>query len=86
MSEDSKKEHDEMLALMRENSVLIKENNVLLKRIYRHSMWSLGLKVVWFMVIIGLPIAVYFYLLDPYFQILGIDTADVQNILHLLGN
>jgi hypothetical protein len=71
MPDDKKNEHDEMLRLIRENAVLVRENNELLKKIYRHSMVGLVLKFVWFAIIIGLPFAVYFYLLEPYFEVFG---------------
>ncbi len=64
MPEEHKDTHTEMLELLR-------ENNLLLKKIYRHTMIGFAFKVLWFAIIIGLPFAVYFYLLEPYFASFG---------------
>ncbi|HEX4799488.1 MAG TPA: hypothetical protein VFV22_03110 [Candidatus Paceibacterota bacterium] len=71
MSEKEKSDHDEMLKLIRENAVLVRENNELLKKIYRQTIWGMIFKGVWIAIIIGLPFAIYFYILEPYFEVLG---------------
>lgn len=66
------------------NTELLKENNKLLKRLQRNARWGLIIRLVWFAVLIGLPFALYFYVLEPYFTALGssYDTfeAGVQEI------
>ena len=57
-------EHTEMMRLLR-------ENNSLLKKLYRHNIIGFGLKVLWLALLIGLPFAVYFYVLEPYFSAFG---------------
>ncbi len=64
MSDTPTNEHDEMLRLIR-------ENNVLLKKIHRNETIGLWLRVVWYGVLVGLPFAVYFYFLEPYFDAFG---------------
>ena len=64
-------DHAEMLRLIRESNSIAKENNVLLRRLYRHSIWGITLKVIWFAIIIGLPFAIYYYLLGPYLEVFG---------------
>ncbi len=65
MPEDDKKnEHEEMLRLLR-------ENNEILKKLYRHSVIGLVLRIVWYVILIGMPFAVYFYILEPYFAAFG---------------
>ncbi len=71
MTSEQENEHKEMLELIRENAELTKQNNILLKKIYRNDMIGLGIRVVWYTVLIGLPFAVYFYLLEPYFNAFG---------------
>ncbi len=83
MSEQHNNDHEEMLRLMRENSVLIQENNKLLHKLYRHSILGFTVKVIWFAVIIGLPFAVYFYFLGPYIDAFG---ANYEQIMEGLGN
>ena len=65
--------HEELLRLMRENRELLKENQTLLKKMYRNDMIGVGLRVVWYAVLIGLPFALYFYVFEPYFTALGSD-------------
>jgi hypothetical protein len=71
MDDKKRDDHDEMLSLIRENSILIKENNFLLKKLYRYSILGFVAKCIWFVIIIGFPFALYFYILEPYFEMLG---------------
>ncbi len=57
--------------LMLENQRLLKENHDLLEKINRRSIWSFWLKVIWFMILIGLPFVLYYYVIEPYFTSLG---------------
>jgi len=63
--------HTEMKELMEQNAELLKENNDLLKRIHRNAVFSFWIKIIWFAVLIGLPFALYFYVLEPYFAAFG---------------
>jgi len=67
----SPEEHVEMLRLLRENRELAKQNNEILRKLYRHNIIGFWLRIVWYAVLIGLPFAVYFYLLEPYFEAFG---------------
>lgn len=66
------------------NSDLLEENNTLLKKLYRNALWSFWIRVVWYVILIGLPFALYFYVLEPYFTALGSSyetfSAGVQEI------
>ncbi len=64
-------EHEEMLQLLKENAELAKQNNELLKKLYRHTTFAFWIRIVWYAVLIGLPFAVYFYFLEPYFEAFG---------------
>ena len=64
-------EHNEILRLLRENTVLVKENNEFLRKMYRNDMIGIWLRVVWYAVLIGMPFALYFYILEPYFNAFG---------------
>ena len=65
-------EHKEMERLMRQNSELIKENNALLKKIHRGNLIQLWTRILWYLIIIGAPFALYFLVRD-YFDALGAD-------------
>ncbi len=63
--------HDRILDVMEKNAELLQENNKLLKKLYRQNIIALAIRVFWYVIIIGLPFAVYFYVLEPYFQAFG---------------
>lgn len=71
MSKTGNDTEEEILNLLKENTELVKENNVLLRKMYRNEMISLTLRVLWFALLIGLPFALYFYILEPYFNAFG---------------
>jgi hypothetical protein len=64
-------EHTEMLRLLRENNDLAQQNNKLLRTLYRHSVIGFITRVIWFIILIGLPFALYFTILEPYFEAFG---------------
>lgn len=66
---------DEIKDFLKENRELLDENNKILKKIHRNAMWALWLRVLWYAVLIGLPFAFYFYIVEPYFDAFGSDYA-----------
>ncbi len=63
--------HEELLRLTRENHDLIKQNHEFLRKMYRNDMIGLVLRLIWYAVLIGLPFALYFYVMQPYFEAFG---------------
>jgi hypothetical protein len=63
--------HADLQKLMEKNAELLEENNNLLKKIHRNGVWAFWVRVAWYVVIVGLPFALYFYVLEPYFTALG---------------
>ncbi len=63
--------HSEILGILKENARLVKENNEMLHKMYRYDVITFWLRIVWYGVLIGLPFAVYFYFLEPYFEAFG---------------
>jgi len=53
------------------NSKLLEENNQILKKIHRNAVWGFWLRVAWYLILIGLPFVVYFYIIEPYFEFFG---------------
>lgn len=66
-----KNEHQIIHDLMQDNKQLLIQNNDLLKKLNRRSIWTFWLKIVWFMFLIGLPFVFYYYVVEPYFDTLG---------------
>ncbi|MEK7639057.1 MAG: hypothetical protein AAB388_02770 [Patescibacteria group bacterium] len=71
-------EHHQIRDLVLENQKLLAENNKLLKKLSRNAQISLWLKVLWFVIIIGLPFVLYYYIIEPYFTTLGSSFATFQ--------
>lgn len=76
--------HDELKTLLRENQRLLLENNVMLHKLRRGAMWATAFRVVWFAIIVGLPIALYYFLLEPNLTTLerawGVIQSSVQDV------
>ncbi len=62
---------EDMKEMLEENNKLLEENNRYLKRLYRNAKWSFWVRIVWYLLLLGLPFALYFYILEPYFTLLG---------------
>jgi len=71
MSPEKVDTHEELLRLTRENNELLKQNHEYLRKMYRNDMIGMTLRIVWYSLLIGLPFAMYFYVLQPYFEAFG---------------
>jgi len=63
--------HTELKAAIEKNRILIEENNMLLRKMIRWATIEFWFRIVWYIILIGLPFALYFYVLEPYFTALG---------------
>ncbi len=57
--------------LILENQRLLTENNQLLKKIRRSAVISFWVRLVWTMILIGIPFVLYYFVIEPYFESLG---------------
>lgn len=64
-------QYTEFKAALEKNTKLLEENNKLLKKIHRNGLWGFWIRIVWYALLIGMPFALYFYVLEPYFTALG---------------
>lgn len=62
---------EELRDLLKETLALSRENHRLLRKLYWYSWYGFIFRVLWFGLLIGLPFALYFYILEPYFQMFG---------------
>ena len=61
----------EIKEILKRQSVLLQENNVLLKKMHKHAVIGFWFRIIWYILLVGLPFALYFYVLEPYFTALG---------------
>ncbi len=54
--------------MLQEILELSRENNRMLRAVRRASFWGGVFKVIWWAALIGVPIALYYYILAPYVQ------------------
>jgi len=64
--------HIEMNRLLQENNRLLAENNVMLHKQERRAKWALVGKILWFAILIGLPLIMYWYLRDSIEALLSV--------------
>ena len=57
--------------MLKQNAELLKENNKILRKIHRNGILEFWIRIIWYIILIGLPFAIYFYVLEPYFNALG---------------
>lgn len=82
-------EYGDLKSAIAKNAKLLEENNKLLRKLYRNELWVFWLRLAWYVLILGMPFALYFYVLQPYFEALGAnyDTfkAGIEEIPGLKG-
>jgi hypothetical protein len=66
-----KTEHQLLQELVLENQKLLSENNQLLKKIHRTSVFNFWFRIVSTLILIGAPFVLYYYVLEPYFESMG---------------
>lgn len=57
--------------VLEENRRLLEENNQLLRKLHRNTRLSFWVQIAWYVILIGLPFALYYFVLEPYFTALG---------------
>lgn len=55
-------------ALLQENLELSRENNRLLRKMRRASIWGGFFRIIWWLIILGAPILLYYYFFQPYVE------------------
>ena len=61
-------QNEELRVLLRRNLELTRENNKLLKKLHRSMLVGSIVRLLWWAVIIGVPVAIYYYIVQPYFN------------------
>jgi hypothetical protein len=79
-------EHAEMKRLLERNYELLKENNRLLKKLHRNAVWGMWIRVIGYALILGAPVALYFYVLEPYLMSMGSSVDSLRSMLEQIPN
>ncbi len=72
-------EYAELRKLIEKTLSVAEQNHKMLKRIHRMGMIELILRIVWYGILIGLPFALYYYVLGPYFEAFGSSYEEFSN-------
>ena len=72
---------EETKMLLRKNLEISKENNKLLKKVRRDALWGNIFKIIWFLVIIGVPVALWYYVIEPSLASVQMGIGGAQNAL-----
>jgi predicted anti-sigma-YlaC factor YlaD len=88
---EDKNDQAQMLELLTKNNQLLADNNEMLHKQERRAKWALVGKVIWFLIIVGMPLLVLYYLQDTLNNLLGVSTTiqnggiDIQMLLEQYG-
>jgi len=74
----NKDERHLMQDLILENQRLLSENNQLLKKIHRTSVFNFWFRIISTLVFIGAPLVLYYFVLEPYFNSMGSSFSTFQ--------
>jgi len=74
----NKDEHQALQELMLENQRLLSENNQLLKKIHRTSVFNFWFRILTTLILIGAPFVLYYYVVEPYFESMGSSFSTFQ--------
>jgi hypothetical protein len=81
MNPNTEAEKETILSLTRQNQELLKSNNELLNTINRREIRQFWFKVVWYMILLGVPLFAYYYLYNAFLGNFG--GGDAGNNLNL---
>jgi hypothetical protein len=71
---ESTNRDDEIVGLLKQNQALLQQNNELLEKQERREKRKLIFKVVWYALLLGVPMIAYYYL---YSMLVGGDTSTI---------
>lgn len=91
MSQPTTLDHEELIIkLLQENQTLLQDNNDLLLRQERRTKRIFAFKIVWYALLIGVPMIAYYYLYNTFLASTalpgvtgGVDTEALQQVLQM---
>ena len=70
---------------MDKQNAMIEENTRLLHQLRRYQATTFWMTMLWYALLIGLPFAVYYYVLGPYIQALGFGSDSFSGLRDMPG-
>jgi hypothetical protein len=75
-------QHELIIKLLRENQELVRQNNELLIRQERRERRRFIFKVIWYTILLGIPLLAYYYLYSMFAGLTGAETRRTPNQRH----
>ncbi len=63
---------------LKKQGELLEENNRMLQRLGRYQKATFFFAMIWYALLVGLPFALYYYVIGPYVEALGFDMANLR--------
>ncbi len=79
-------EHAAMKRLLEENHKLLEDNNRLLRKLHRNAVIGIWMRVIGYSLFLGVPVLIYFYILQPYLNGMGQSVDSLMRQLESLPN
>lgn len=64
-------DNEELKRILNRQNELLEDNNRILHKLHRYELINFWSKIIWFAILIGLPFAVFYFVLEPYFSAFG---------------
>lgn len=71
-------QYELIIKLLRENQELVRQNNELLIRQERRERRRLIFKVIWYTILLGIPLIAYYYLYSMFTGLIGAESTGLQ--------
>lgn len=71
---------DDLKRNIERQGVLLEENNRMLRRLGRYQAATFLLTMIWYALLIGLPFALYYYVIGPYIEAFGFSAANLRDL------
>ncbi|MFM2423679.1 MAG: hypothetical protein RLZZ70_64 [Candidatus Parcubacteria bacterium] len=68
-----------VISLLRENQGLLRQNNELLHKHERRERRRLIFKIVWYTILLGIPMLAYYYLYSTFLGLMGLEGGNTTN-------
>lgn len=71
-------QHELIITLLRENQELLRQNNDLLHKHERRERRRLVFKIVWYTILLGIPMLAYYYLYSTFLGLMGGEGTNIE--------